>query len=149
MSVNKVNLVGRLGKDPEFHYLDKNTTVTRLRVAVSDYDYDAEGSKGRYTTWITVELWNRLAFVAKNGLAKGSLIAVEGRLVNNVYVDKEGVKRYQLQVEAESIENLSREKRTAPTACPAIEVEEEKSEDKPLSIKDIDKPEKGKKKRKP
>ena len=149
MSVNKVNLVGRLGKDPEFHYLDKNTTVTRLRVAVSDYDYDAEGSKGRYTTWITVELWNRLAFVAKNGLAKGSLIAVEGRLVNNVYVDKEGVKHYQLQVEAESIENLSREKRTAPTACPAIEVEEDKSEDKSLSIQYIDKPEKGKKKRKP
>ena len=149
MSVNHVNLVGRLGKDPEFHYIDKNTTVTRLRVAVSDYDYDAGGSKGRYTTWINVVLWNRLAFVARNGLAKGSLIAVEGRLDNNVYVDKEGVKHYQLQVEAESIENLSREKRTATTAETTEPAEEDKAEDKPRSIQDIDKPDKGKKKRKP
>lgn len=52
MGVNKVNLVGRLGKDPDFHYVDKTTTVSRLRVAVKDCDYDANGDKGKYTTWV-------------------------------------------------------------------------------------------------
>ena len=65
MGVNKVNLVGRLGKDPDFHYVDKTTTVSRLRVAVKDCDYDANGDKGKYTTWVNVVVWNRLAYVLK------------------------------------------------------------------------------------
>lgn len=77
MGVNKVNLVGRLGKDPDFHYVDKTTTVSRLRVAVKDCDYDANGDKGKYTTWVNVVVWNRLAFVAKNRLYKGQLLLLK------------------------------------------------------------------------
>ncbi|MGM9726485.1 MAG: single-stranded DNA-binding protein [Prevotella sp.] len=172
MATNKVNLVGRLGKDPEFHYIDKNTTVCRLRLAVNDCDYDANGNKGKYTTWITIVLWNRLAFVAKNGLCKGAAIAVEGRLSNNSYVDKEGTKHYQLQVEAERIECLYKPSRLEqPTAANLEEkdfsgivsaVNEENSDEafmdengdhdgdvvKKLSIKDFEMPEKGKRKSK-
>lgn len=107
MGVNKVNLVGRLGKDPELRYADKNTPVVRLRVAVKDCDYDADGNKGKHTAWINVVLWNRLAFVAKNRLYKGAVIAVEGKVVNHNYVDKEGVKHYMLEVEANNLESLS------------------------------------------
>ena len=110
MGVNKVNLVGRLGKDPDFHYVDKTTTVSRLRVAVKDCDYDANGDKGKYTTWVNVVVWNRLAFVAKNRLYKGAAVAVEGRVVNHSYVDKNGNKQYMLEVEASSIECLSAKK---------------------------------------
>lgn len=110
MGVNKVNLVGRLGKDPDFHYVDKTTTVSRLRVAVKDCDYDANGDKGKYTTWVNVVVWNRLAFVAKNRLYKGAAVAVEGRVVNHSYVDKNGNKQYMLEVEANSIECLSAKK---------------------------------------
>lgn len=110
MGVNKVNLVGRLGKDPDFHYVDKTTTVSRLRVAVKDCDYDANGDKGKYTTWVNVVVWNRLAYVAKNRLYKGAAVAVEGRVVNHSYVDKNGNKQYMLEVEANSIECLSAKK---------------------------------------
>lgn len=113
MGVNKVNLVGRLGKDPDFHYVDKTTTVSRLRVAVKDCDYDANGDKGKYTTWVNVVVWNRLAFVAKNRLYKGAAVAVEGRVVNHSYVDKNGNKQYMLEVEASCIECLSAKKTPA------------------------------------
>lgn len=113
MGVNKVNLVGRLGKDPDFHYVDKTTTVSRLRVAVKDCDYDANGDKGKYTTWVNVVVWNRLAYVAKNRLYKGAAVAVEGRVVNHSYVDKNGNKQYMLEVEANSIECLSAKKTPA------------------------------------
>ena len=113
MGVNKVNLVGRLGKDPDFHYIDKNTTVSRLRIAVKDRDYDADGNKGKYTTWVNVVLRNRLAFMAKNRLCKGAAIAVEGRMANHSYVDKDGNKHYLLEVDAYSIECLSAKKTSA------------------------------------
>ena len=113
MGVNKVNLVGRLGKDPDFHYVDKVTTVSRLRVAVKDCDYDANGDKGKYTTWVNVVVWNRLAYVAKNRLYKGAAVAVEGRVVNHSYVDKNGNKQYLLEVEASCIECLSAKKTPA------------------------------------
>ena len=112
MGVNKVNLVGRLGKDPDFHYVDTTTTVSRLRVAVKDCDYDANGDKGKYTTWVNVVVWNRLAYVAKNRLYKGAAVAVEGRVVNHSYVDKNGNKQYMLEVEASCIEFLSGKKST-------------------------------------
>jgi single-strand DNA-binding protein len=113
MGVNKVNLVGRLGKDPELRYADKNTPVVRIRIAVKDCDYDADGNKGKHTAWINVVLWNRLAFVAKNRLYKGAVIAIEGKVVNHNYVDKDGVKHYMLEVEANSIEWLSPKKTSA------------------------------------
>lgn len=113
MGVNKVNLVGRLGKDPDFHYIDKSTTVSRLRIAVKDYDYDADGNKGKYTTWVNVVLRNRLAFMAKNRLYKGAVVAVEGRVANHNYVDKGGNKHYLLEVDTNSIECLSAKKPSA------------------------------------
>ncbi len=69
MGINRVNLVGRLGRDPEFHYIEKNTAISRLRLAVSD-GYDANGNKGQHTLWVNVVLWNRLAFVGKTDCAR-------------------------------------------------------------------------------
>ena len=110
MGVNRINLVGRLGKDPEFRYIDKNTAIARIRLAVKNYDYDHNGNNNQYTTWGNVVLWNRLAFVAKHGLCKGAAIAIEGKLANRSFVDKEGTKHYVLEVDAESIETISKPK---------------------------------------
>ena len=115
MGVNKVNLVGRLGKDPDFHYIDKSTTVSRLRIAVKDYEYDSDGNKGKYTTWVNVVLRNRLAFMAKNRLYKGAVVAVEGRVANHNYVDKGGNKHYLLEIDANIIECLSAKKKPSAT----------------------------------
>ena len=110
MGVNKINLVGRLGKDPEFRYIDKNTAISRIRLAVNNYDYDNNGNKNQYTTWVNVVLWNKLAFVAKHGLCKGAAIAIEGKIANRSFVDKEGTKHYVLEVDAENIETISKPK---------------------------------------
>lgn len=110
MGVNKVNLVGRLGKDPELRYIEKNVAIAQLNVAVKTCDYEANGEKSSYTAWITVILRGRLAFIAKKRLYKGAAIAVEGRLSNRSYEDKNGVRHYLLEVEAERLEWLSSKK---------------------------------------
>lgn len=111
MGVNKVNLVGRLGSDPTFNYIEKDIVVSRIRIAVKKHDYDADGDKCEGVNWVTVVLWNRLAFIAKNGLSKGAAVAIGGKLVNNSFVDKEGKKHYRLEVEAEWMESISKPKK--------------------------------------
>ncbi len=168
MGINNVNLVGRLGRDPEFRYIDKNTAISRLRLAVSE-GYDINGNKGQHTTWVNVVLWNRLAFVGKNGLCKGVAIAVEGKVSNRSYVDKEGIKHYVLEVDAESVECISKPKATENKAdegngdagetlvvdeetgeilsCDVAE-SQDSEEEKPLSIKDVEDPKKARGKKK-
>lgn len=111
MGVNKVNLVGRLGSDPTFNYIDKDVVVSRIRIAVKKYDYFADGDKCEGINWVTVVLWNRLAYIAKNGLCKGAAVAIGGKLSNNSFVDKEGNKHYRLEVEAEWIERIHKPKK--------------------------------------
>lgn len=111
MGVNKVNLVGRLGSDPTFNHIDKDVVVSRIRIAVHKYDYNEYGEKGVGVDWVTVVLWNRLAFISKNGLRKGTAVAISGKLVNNSFVDKEGKKHYRLEVEAEWLECISKPKK--------------------------------------
>lgn len=170
MGINRVNLVGRLGREPEFRYIDKNTAIARLRLAVSE-GYDVNGNKGKNTTWVNVVLWNRLAFVGKNGLCKGAAIAVEGKVSNHSYVDKDGVKHYLLEVDADSVECISKpkaiESKDADNNEGAEEteiVDEEMGEilscsqesetsqdadpEKPLSIKDVEDPKKARGKKK-
>lgn len=170
MGINRVNLVGRLGREPEFRYIDKNIAIARLRLAVSD-GYDVNGNKGKNTTWVNVVLWNRLAFVGKNGLCKGAAIAVEGKVSNHSYVDKDGVKHYLQEVDADSVECISKPKVTESKDADNNEgaeeteiVDEEMGEilscsqesetpqdadpEKPLSIKDVEDPKKARGKKK-
>ena len=123
MAVNKVNLVGRLGADPTFHHIDKNNTVSRINVAVHDCDYDSSGNKEKVTNWITVILWNRLSYISKNLLCKGATVSVEGKVVTRSYTDKNGIRQYVLEVEAQRIECLSKPENKQPA-----EVEETEDE---------------------
>lgn len=170
MGINRVNLVGRLGRDPEFHYSDKKTAIARLRLAVSE-GYDVNGNKGQHPTWVNVVLWDRLAYVGKNGLCKGAAIAVEGKVSNRSYMDKEGVKHYVLEVDAESVECICKPKSSANKADEESEDAEEdmavdeetgeiqscdgdvadmqdSEEEKSLSIKDVEDPKKKRRKKK-
>ena len=70
MGVNKVNLVGRLGSDPTFNYIDKDVVVSRIRIAVKKYDYYADSDKCEGINWVTVVLWNRLAYIRQFGISK-------------------------------------------------------------------------------
>jgi single-strand DNA-binding protein len=96
--VNKVILVGNLGKDPEIRHLENGRAVTNFSLATSEIYKNKEGERVTNTEWHNIVLWTPLAEVAEKYLKKGSQVYLEGKLTNRSYDDKEGVKRYICEV---------------------------------------------------
>ncbi len=94
MSVNKVILVGRLGKDPETRYMPNGEAVTNCTLATSENWKDKAGEKQEKTEWHNLTFYRRLAEVAGEYLKKGSMIYVEGKITTRKWQDKEGKDRY-------------------------------------------------------
>lgn len=94
MSVNKVILVGRLGKDPETRYMPNGEAVTNATLATSENWKDKSGEKQEKTEWHNLTFYRRLAEIAGEFLKKGSMIYVEGKLATRKWQDKEGKDRY-------------------------------------------------------
>lgn len=105
--VNKVILVGHLGKDPEVRYLEGNVTVASFPLATSE-TYNKDGKRVEQTEWHNIVLWRGLADVAAKYLQKGRLVYIEGKLRTRNYEDKEGVRRYSTEVVAENFTLLGR-----------------------------------------
>ena len=98
-SLNKVQLIGNLGSDPEVRYTGNGTAVTSLSIATSEKWTDKQsGEKQERTEWHNVTLWARLAEVAGEYLNKGSKVYVEGQLRTDKYTDKDGIERYSTKV---------------------------------------------------
>lgn len=91
--INKVILIGNLGKDPETRYFDGGGAVTKFSLATNENYQDRNGEWQKRTEWHDVECWNKLAERAEKILAKGMLIYVEGKLKNDTWQDKEGNNR--------------------------------------------------------
>lgn len=104
MSVNKVLLLGRLGKDPEVKHLN-NSAVCNLSVATSESWTDKQGQKQEKTEWHRVQVWGKLAELCGQYLAKGRQVYVEGRLQTRSW-DKDGQKQYVTEVVATTIQFL-------------------------------------------
>ncbi len=105
--INKVILVGHLGKDPEVRHLEGNITVTSFPLATSE-TYNKDGRKVEQTEWHNIVMWRGLAEVAAKYLLKGKLVYIEGKLRTRTYEDKEGIKRYATEVVAENFTLLGR-----------------------------------------
>jgi len=103
MSVNKVVLVGNVGKDPETRYLDKDTAVTRFSLATSESYRTKEGERITNTEWHNIVLWRGLAIVAEKYVKKGSQLYIEGKIKSRSYDDKDGVKRYVTEIVADNM----------------------------------------------
>jgi len=103
MSVNKVVLIGNVGKDPETRYLDKDTAVTRFTLATSESYRSREGERITNTEWHNIVLWRGLAVVAEKYVRKGSQIYIEGKIKSRSYDDKDGVKRYVTEIVADNM----------------------------------------------
>jgi len=95
---NSVRLVGNLGMDPEIKSFDNNKKLARLSLATSESYKNDRGEKVTETQWHNLTLWGNLAKFAEDDLKKGDTIAIEGRLKNSNYVDKDGNKRYFCEV---------------------------------------------------
>jgi single-strand DNA-binding protein len=105
--INKVILVGHLGKDPEVRHLDGGVTVTSFPLATSE-TYNKDGKKIEQTEWHNIVMWRGLADIASKYLQKGKLVYIEGKLITRSFEDKEGHKKYTTEVVAENFTMLGR-----------------------------------------
>ncbi|HUE99492.1 MAG TPA: single-stranded DNA-binding protein [Anaerolineales bacterium] len=119
-ALNRVQLIGRLGKDPESKFTPTGKKVTHFSIAISNRWKSKEGDAKEYTEWVNIEAWGRLGEVCSEYLKKGSLVFVEGRLKTDRYEDK-GEARYYTKVVCLSMQMLDRK----PTEEPVMTVEEE------------------------
>ena len=117
-SVNKVILIGNLGKDPEIRRLENGVVLANFSIATSESFTDKQtGEKKEITDWHDIVLWRGLAEVAEKYLRKGSKIYVEGKLKKRSWQDKEGNTRFNTEVVGEEMTILSKldqEKSTEP-----------------------------------
>jgi single-strand DNA-binding protein len=105
--VNKVILVGHLGKDPEARSLDGGVSVVSFPLATSE-TFNKDGQKIEQTEWHNIVMWRGLADVAAKYLQKGKLVYIEGKLRTRSFEDKGGVKKYTTEVIAENFTLLGR-----------------------------------------
>ena len=108
-SINKVIIVGNLGRDPETRYsADGGSAVTTLNVATTRRYRNAENQTVSDTEWHRIVLFSRLAEIAKDYLHKGSLVYIEGRLKTRRYTGKDGIERYATEIIGEQMQLLDR-----------------------------------------
>jgi single-strand DNA-binding protein len=110
--INKVTLVGNLGKDPEVKHLESGSSVARIKLATNESYRDKDGNWQNLTEWHTVIAWRELAKRAEKDLKKGSLVYVEGKLRTRSYKDSSGVERQITEVEANIVKSLDKRERT-------------------------------------
>jgi len=106
-ALNRVQLMGRLGQDPDARFTPTGKQVVKFSLAVSNR-WKKDGEVKEYTEWVNIEAWGRLAEVCIEYLRKGSLIYLEGRLKTDKYVDDSGENRYFAKVVIQQMQMLDR-----------------------------------------
>jgi single-strand DNA-binding protein len=107
-SFNKLTIVGYLGRDPELRYTPQGTALCKLSVATTEKKNNRDGDATDITTWFRITVWGRQAEAANQYLAKGRQVYIEGRLRMEEYTDRDGQKRYSLEVNASDIQFLGK-----------------------------------------
>ncbi len=120
MSVNKVILVGRLGRDPETRYTSSGQAVCNVSLATDETFKDRAGERQKRTEWHRIVLWTKLAELAQQYLKKGSLVYIEGRIQSRQWDDRDGNKRTSFEIVATAMKFLGArgEAPAAPEAEP-------------------------------
>ncbi|MFH1351577.1 MAG: single-stranded DNA-binding protein [Pseudomonadota bacterium] len=104
--INKVILIGRLGRDPEVRYTPSGSAVANFTIATSEQWTGKDGEKQERTEWHSIVAWGRLGEICGEYLHKGSQIYIEGRIQTRSWEDKEGVKRYKTEIIVQSMQML-------------------------------------------
>ncbi len=107
-SVNKVILIGNLGKDPELRYTPGGSAVVNFPIATNEKWKDKDGNPQERTEWHNIVLWGRLAEIANDYLRKGSPVYIEGRLQTRNWDDRDGNKRYTTEIVGIQMQMLGR-----------------------------------------
>jgi len=107
---NSVRLIGHLGDDPKVRKLDSGKTMATFTIATNEIYRDQSGNKQSETTWHKLVAWGKQADIVENYVKKGSEIAIEGKLNNRTYDDKNGEKHYITEIVVNSILMLDKSK---------------------------------------
>ena len=131
-SINKVTLIGNLGKDPELRYTSSGVAVATFTCATNESWKDQDGNVQEKTQWHSLVAWRKLAEIVGEYLKKGSKIYIEGRLQYRTYDDKNGVKRYVTEIVVDELLMLDSKgsggESSAPNAPPPDMPEPEKDD---------------------
>ncbi len=119
--LNKVMLLGHLGKDPDLKYTSNGNAVTKFSLATSESWKDASGNQVERTEWHNIVIWGKLAEISNQYLKKGSKAYFEGRITTRSYEDKEGVKKYITEVVATDMIMLDRKEAGPSSDSEAIQ----------------------------
>ena len=126
-SLNKVMLIGNLGKDPELKATPSGETIARFSLATTENWKDAQGQKQSKTEWHNIVVWGKQAELAEKYLRKGKQVLVEGRIRNREYVDQTGVRKYITEIRCDNFIMLGRLEESGKDARPPMS-EPEKSQ---------------------
>jgi single-strand DNA-binding protein len=137
-SVNKVILIGNLGRDPEMRTTPQGTSLARFSVATSTTWKDASGAKQERTEWHDVVAWEKLAQICGEYLHKGKMVYIEGSLQTRSWEDQAGQKRYKTEIKANNVVMLSPPPRSDASRPAPVKEESEAAE--PVAAYDDDVP---------
>ena len=112
---NNIQLIGRLGKDPELKNLENGNKLLKVTIATNDYYKNAKGDKVTDTQWHNVIAWGKLAENMEQILKNGYEVALNGKLTHRTYEDENGIKKYFSEVVANEFVKLSQKELTADT----------------------------------
>lgn len=118
MSVNKVILLGRVGRDPDVRYVAQNQPVASFTLATTDRAYTNGVQVPERTEWHNIVMWGKNAEVAERYIRKGTQIYLEGRLRTRAWEDRNKVKRYTTEIYVDTFELLARPAAAAPAQQP-------------------------------
>ena len=119
--VNKVILIGNLGRDPEVRHLESGASVAKFSVATNESYQDKNGEWQTLTEWHNVVAWKNLAERAERQLKKGMMVYVEGKLSTRKWQDRDGNDRYSTDVVANTFRLLERRERSGDSGFPEVE----------------------------
>lgn len=142
-NVNKVILIGNLGRDPEIRYMNNNVPKATFVLATHEYFKDSQGRKVEQTEWHNIVCWRALAEIAKKILKKGMKVYVEGRLQTRQWVDKNGNRRQITEIVADNfivIRKLyiKQEEQELSNTAPTKEIIQDNSEPAPTPTDNLD-----------
>jgi single-strand DNA-binding protein len=120
-SLNKILLIGNLGKDPEVRYTTDGSPVATFSLATSENWTDKSGGRQEHTEWHTIVAWNKLADLAKRYLSKGRQVYIEGRIRSRDWTDKDGNKRRTTEVIASQMVLLGSRPQNAEAGMPPMD----------------------------
>ena len=108
MAINKVILVGNVGKDPEVRYLENGIAVARFTLATSESYKNKNGEKVTQTEWHSLVIWRNLAEIAEKYVKKGQQLYIEGRIRSRQYDDKDGQQKRVVEIQVDTMQMLGR-----------------------------------------